>query len=139
MTRKEKAKELRLFIYHIFSDGESHSVEEVAERAKISYDKAAGMLYGFTFGSRIARVWRDDDVISYRQIASYDERRNRMEKKITIGKDNSNPCVHRFNDIKYARAFAKANGAKVEYTGNSFMKYAVVIAGKGIRPWEDKK
>lgn len=69
MTRKEKAKELRLFIYHIFSDGEAHSVEEVAKRAKISYDKAAGILYGFTFGTRIAKVWREDNVISYRQIA----------------------------------------------------------------------
>ena len=61
MTRKEKALELRAFVYHIFADGEAHNVEEVARRARISIDKAAGMLYGFSLrSSKWGRVWRDD-------------------------------------------------------------------------------
>ena len=68
MTRKEEALQLRAFVYHIFSDGEVHTVDEVARRAKISYDKAAGMLYGFSLGSsKWGKVWREDNVLSYRR------------------------------------------------------------------------
>lgn len=68
MTSKEKkAKELKLFIHHIFSDGRPHSIEEVSKRAKISYNKAAGMLYGFSLSSeKWAKVWREDNIVSYR-------------------------------------------------------------------------
>lgn len=55
---------------------------------------------------------------------------------VNVIKDKANirTCTHRFDNYKRARAFAKANGAKVERTGDSEMKYRVVTVGEGIRP-----
>lgn len=54
--------------------------------------------------------------------------------KVTKGKADTKTWTHRFDNYKRARAFAKANDAKVERTGDSVMKYRVVTAGEGIRP-----
>lgn len=54
--------------------------------------------------------------------------------KVTKGKADTKTWTHRFDNYKRAQAFAKANGAKVERTGDSEMKYRVVTAGEGIRP-----
>ena len=66
---KRKAIELDNFIQHIFSDGEPHEIEEVARRAKISYDKAAGYLFGKMIGSeQWNKVWKEDNSIWYIKI-----------------------------------------------------------------------
>lgn len=54
--------------------------------------------------------------------------------KVTKGKADTKTWTHRFDNYQRARAFAKANGSKVERTGDSVMKYRVVTAGEGIRP-----
>jgi hypothetical protein len=51
--------------------------------------------------------------------------------KITRSKADSRVWKNRFDDYKRARAFAKVNGAKVERTNDSVMKYVVYTVGEG--------
>lgn len=51
--------------------------------------------------------------------------------KVTRGNADTRVWRNRFDNYKRARAFAKANGAKVERTNDSVMKYVVYTIGEG--------
>ena len=69
MSSRKAAIKLDNFIQHIFSDGEPHNVEEVVRRARISYDKATGLLNGKVIGSeQWNKMLRNDNSIWYIKI-----------------------------------------------------------------------